>query len=192
MIRSILIYVVFLPNLHLAPVVFREIVCVQWMISKQSVTEWAQFVCRGLQRIECRSAANVDYPDLSDPPACFLGILFLLIKVVLLFVLLVLILVHALLLLLVLILILVHVLFLHLVLLFLLVPVLLLVLLLFLLIWIYLASFSNVWAALRPASIRSCPQSRFTHHAMLYSILMSCPSGFHFGSSSTSGLVWSA
>ena len=178
MIRSILIYVVFLPNLHLAPVVFREIVCVQWMISKQSVTEWAQFVCRGLQRIECRSAANVDYPDLSDPPACFLGILFLLIKVVLLSVLLVLILVH--------------VLFLHLVLLFLLAPVLLLVLLLFLLTWIYLASFSNVSAALKPASIRSCPQSRFTHRAMLYSILMSCPSGFHFGSSSTSGLVWSA
>ena len=29
MIRSILVYVVFLPNLHLAPVVFREIVCVQ-------------------------------------------------------------------------------------------------------------------------------------------------------------------
>ena len=52
-------------------------------------------------RIECRSAANVDYPDLSDPPACFLGILFLLIKVVLLFVLLVLILVHVLLFLLV-------------------------------------------------------------------------------------------
>ena len=70
-------------------------------------------------RIECRSAANADYPDLSDPPACLLGILFLLIKVVLLFVLLVLILVHVLLLLLVL--------------LFLLVPVLLLVLLLFLL-----------------------------------------------------------
>ena len=129
MIRSILIYIVFLLNLHLTPVVFCEIVCVQWMISKQSVTEWAQFVCRGLQRIECRSAANVDYPDLSDPPACFLGILFLLIKVVLLFVLLVLILVHVLF---------------HLVLLFLLVPVLLLVLLLFLLTWIYLASFSNV------------------------------------------------
>ena len=174
MIRSILIYIVFLPNPHLAPVVFREIVCVQWMISKQSVTEWAQFVCRGLQRIECRSAANVDYPDLSDPPACFLGILFLLIKVVLLFVLLVLILVH--------------VLFLHLVLLLLLVHVLLLVLLT----WIYLASFSNVSAALRPASNRSCPQSRFTHRAMLYRILMSCPSRFHFGSSSTSGLVWSA
>ena len=70
-------------------------------------------------RIECRSAANADYPDLSDPPACFLDILFLLIKVVLLFVL------HVL--------ILVNVLLFQLVLLFLLVPVLLLVLLLFLL-----------------------------------------------------------